>query len=50
MMEATGIYHEALAEHFHALGYRIAVLNPRKLLATLKVSCSAAKQISSMPS
>tara|TARA_Y100001968_G_scaffold280931_1_gene277829 strand:+ start:522 stop:1493 length:972 start_codon:yes stop_codon:yes gene_type:complete len=31
VMEATGIYHEALAEHFHALGYRIAVLNPAQI-------------------
>lgn len=31
VMEATGIYHEALAEHFHGLGYRIAVLNPAQI-------------------
>jgi transposase len=31
VMEATGTYHEALAEHFHALGYRIAVLNPAQI-------------------
>jgi len=31
VMEATGIYHESLAGHFHALGYRIAVLNPAQI-------------------
>lgn len=31
VMEATGIYHEALTEHFHGLGYRIAVLNPAQI-------------------
>lgn len=31
VMEATGIYHEALAEYFHALGYRIAILNPAQV-------------------
>ncbi len=31
VMEATGIYHEALAEHFHGMGYRIAVLNPAQI-------------------
>lgn len=28
VMEATGIYHEALAEYLHASGYRVCVLNP----------------------
>lgn len=28
VMEATGIYHLALAEHMYNLGYRIAVINP----------------------
>lgn len=31
VMEATGIYHEALADHLHAGGYRISVLNPAQL-------------------
>lgn len=28
VMEATGTYHEALAEHCHAQGYRVCILNP----------------------
>ena len=28
IMEATGVYHLELAEHFYRLGYRIAVINP----------------------
>lgn len=31
VMEATGIYHEALAEHLHGLGYRICVMNPAQI-------------------
>jgi len=31
VVEATGIYHEALAEHFHQLGYRLAVINPAQI-------------------
>ncbi|GGK10777.1 IS110 family transposase [Pseudomonas matsuisoli] len=31
VMEATGIYHEALAEHCYRLGYRVAVLNPAQI-------------------
>ena len=27
-MEATGTYHEALAEHCHTQGYRVCILNP----------------------
>lgn len=28
VMEATGTYHEALAEHCHTQGYRVCILNP----------------------
>jgi len=28
LMEATGTYHEALAEHCHNQGYRVCILNP----------------------
>ncbi|AYC31477.1 IS110 family transposase [Pseudomonas cavernae] len=31
VMEATGTYHEALAEHLHGLGYRVCVMNPAQL-------------------
>jgi len=31
VMEATGIYHEALAEFVHGLGYRVCVLNPAQV-------------------
>lgn len=31
VMEATGIYHEALAEYVHGLGYRVSVLNPAQV-------------------
>jgi transposase len=32
VMEATGIYHERLAEHLHQCGYRVSVLNPARVL------------------
>jgi transposase len=32
-MEATGIYHEALAETLHARGWKVCVLNPRVIHA-----------------
>lgn len=28
VMEATGVYHQALAEHLYNLGYQVAVINP----------------------
>lgn len=31
VMEATGIYHEALAEHLHGLGYKVCVMNPAQV-------------------
>jgi transposase len=31
LMEATGIYHEALAEYLHGLGYRVCVMNPAQI-------------------
>ncbi|MDH4554239.1 IS110 family transposase [Pseudomonas sp. BN417] len=31
VMEATGTYHEALAEYFHGLGYRVCVTNPAQI-------------------
>jgi transposase len=31
VMEATGVYHEALAEYVHARGYRVCVLNPAQV-------------------
>lgn len=31
VMEATGVYHEALAEFVHGLGYRVSVLNPAQV-------------------
>lgn len=30
VMEATGVYHEALAHHLHAAGAQVAVVNPAK--------------------
>lgn len=36
VMEATGTYHEALAETLHALGYRVCVLNPAQLASYAK--------------
>lgn len=31
VLEATGIYHEAVAEHLHELGYRVCVMNPARI-------------------
>jgi transposase len=31
VMEATGIYHEAVAEHLHGLGYQVCVMNPARI-------------------
>lgn len=31
VMEATGVYHEALAEYLHQLGYRVCVMNPAQI-------------------
>lgn len=31
VMEATGNYHEALAESLHSLGYRVCVMNPAQI-------------------
>lgn len=31
VMEATGIYHEAIAEYLDGLGYRICVMNPARI-------------------
>ncbi|MFZ6050351.1 IS110 family transposase [Pseudomonas sp. CR3202] len=31
VMEATGIYHEGLAEYLHGLGYRVCVMNPAQI-------------------
>lgn len=31
VMEATGVYHEALAEYLHHLGYRVCVMNPAQI-------------------
>ncbi|MFT4196377.1 MAG: IS110 family transposase [Pseudoxanthomonas sp.] len=52
VMEATGHYHEALAEYVHALGYRVSVLNPaqvalyaRSQLTRVKTDRSDAKLI-----
>ncbi|MBS7458188.1 IS110 family transposase [Coralloluteibacterium stylophorae] len=36
VMEATGSYHEALAEYVHGLGYRVAVLNPAQVASYAK--------------
>lgn len=52
VMEATGIYHEALAEFLYAHGYRVCVLNPtqvalyaRSQLTRVKTDRSDAKLI-----
>lgn len=31
VLEATGIYHEALADYFHARGYQLCVMNPAQI-------------------
>lgn len=31
VMEATGIYHEGLAQYLHGLGYRVCVMNPAQI-------------------
>ena len=31
VMEATGVYHEALAENLHQRGYRVCVMNPAQI-------------------
>ena len=31
VMEATGTYHEVLAEHLHGLGYQVCVMNPAQI-------------------
>jgi transposase len=31
VMEATGIYHEALAEYLYSLGYQVCVMNPAQI-------------------
>src|SRR5512145_1589401 len=31
VMEATGVYHEAVAEYLHGLGYRVCVMNPARI-------------------
>lgn len=36
LMEATGIYHEALAEFLHAQGYRVCVINPARIASYAK--------------
>lgn len=36
VMEATGTYHEPLAEHLHGLGYRICVMNPARIASYAK--------------
>ncbi|WP_264371147.1 IS110 family transposase [Azotobacter chroococcum] len=36
VMEATGTYHEPLAEHLHELGYRICVMNPARIASYAK--------------
>lgn len=36
VMEATGIYHEALAEHLHGLGYQVCVMNPAQIASYAK--------------
>ncbi|MBB5884739.1 IS110 family transposase, partial [Xanthomonas sp. F1] len=53
-MEATGTYHEALAEYLHACRYRVCVLNPaqtaayaRSQLNRVKTDRSDAKLIAS---
>ncbi|WP_267115322.1 IS110 family transposase, partial [Xanthomonas sacchari] len=53
-MEATGTYHQALAEFLHARGYRVCVLNPaqtaayaRSQLSRVKTDRSDAKLIAS---
>ncbi|KGR42989.1 IS110 family transposase [Xanthomonas vasicola] len=54
VMEATGIYHQALAEFLYAHGYRVCVLNPaqvalyaRRQLQRVKTDRSDAKLIAS---
>lgn len=43
VMEATGIYHEALAEYLHINGYRVCVVNPATTSAYAKSELSRVK-------
>lgn len=36
LMEATGIYHEALAQYLHGRGYRVCVMNPAQIASYAK--------------
>ncbi len=36
LMEATGIYHQALAEYLHAQGYRVCMINPARISSYAK--------------
>lgn len=42
-MEATGIYHEALAEHLHAAGHTVHVFNPAQVAAFARSELARAK-------
>lgn len=43
VMEATGIYHEAVAEHLYKLGYRICVMNPARIASYAQSELSRGK-------
>lgn len=43
VMEATGIYHEALADYLHAQGYRVCVVNPSMTSAYARTELSRVK-------
>lgn len=43
VMEATGVYHEALAEALHGLGYQVCVLNPAQVASYAESQLQRAK-------
>ena len=43
VMEATGIYHEAVAEYLHGLGYRVCVMNPARIASYAQSELSRGK-------
>lgn len=43
VMEATGIYHEAVAEYLHGLGYQVCVMNPARIASYAQSELSRGK-------
>lgn len=49
VMEATGVYHEPLAEYLYERGYRVCVVNPA-CINTANPGCNASRRTRSIPS